>query len=124
MLLAFFFTSFSLFAQSNSIVNMPSGNGPILSGLKIDDVKLINDRGNLANLGIGSMTSGKEVVVTEQVRVDCYYSGTITQYVYNGKTYDTEYVGDKCRASCFQCKGRYVKMTAVVDVAGKGCLAM
>ena len=120
LLSVFFLNAGFVVAQSNTIKTTPAGNGPILSGLKIDEVHLINDRGNLESLGMGSMTAKKtETVTTTQARVDCYYSGKITQYKYNGKMYAAEYKDKNCSISCFRCSNRTVKMTATIEAAGK-----
>jgi hypothetical protein len=120
LLSAFLLNGSFVFGQSNTIKSTPAGNGPILSGLKIDRVNLVNDHGNLESLGISSMVAKKgQTVTTTQVRVDCYYNGKITQYKYNGKIYGAEYKNKNCRASCFRCNSRIVKMTAKIQAAGK-----
>jgi hypothetical protein len=120
LLLSVFFLSGSfVFGQSTSIKST-AGDGPVLSGLKIDRVNLVNGQGNLESLGIGSMVAKKsQIVTTTRVSVDVRYSGKITQYKFNGKTYNAELKNKDCKAYCWDCGNKRIKMTAKIEVNGK-----
>lgn len=114
--LLFFFAGSVAFGQQTSIKTMPTGNGPLLNGLKIDDVGIGGGHfSNLQNLGIGSMT--KAEIVSKKVVVAIRYSGTITEYRYNGKTYKSSYSDGKCTVPSYHTTA--VKATAKVQVGSQ-----
>lgn len=99
------------FGQSTSIKSA-SGNGPILSGLKITNAKAV---GNLREMGSQLATP-----VAGSDGVDVQFSfGRITQYRYNGKTYKSEELNGKCKYYCGDCVNQKVKVTATIKAGGK-----
>lgn len=114
--LLFFLAGITAFGQQTSIKTMPTGNGPLLNGLKIDDVGIGGGHfSNLQNLGIGSMT--KAEIVSKKVVVAIRYSGTITEYRYNGKTYKSSYSDGKCTVPSYHTTA--VKATAKIQVGSQ-----
>lgn len=101
---------YTAFGQSTTIKST-TGNGPILSGLKITNAEAV---GNLREFG--TMTS---TPTTGSDRVDVRFSlsGKISEYRYNGKTYNTEYLD--CYIMCGDCKQEKVKITATVKYGNK-----
>jgi hypothetical protein len=112
LLLSLFILSGSFaFGQSVSIKSA-SGNGPVISGLKIKDAKAV---GNLREMGSMLATP---VAGSDEVEVRFSF-GRITQYRYNGKTYNSEEFNGECKYSCWDCSAQKVKVTATIKAGGK-----